>query len=225
MKKQLWLASFACALSVAAALSWPLIAQEASSTSQSDKSSTIIVFDQHAPNGIDAAGTVVGQSCCGNTVEGYYRLADGTIHNFHVPGAEHPHDYTFPYAINPAGTIIGSYSIGTTVQGGFMRDRAGNFTEFNPFGSIDTIPSAISSAGIVAGQYEDPTTFAYRAFVRDAEGNFTSFDSPGSGGVFMTISTSINSSGAIVGYAISASNGPNLGFLRESDGTLTGARS
>jgi hypothetical protein len=218
--KHLWLAPFACALSLATTPSQPLIAQEVSSTNQpgqaDDEAATYIVFD--APCGgsgsvhINAAGTVVGSCYTGDLFQGFYRLADGTIRTFNVPGADTEGDATSPTAINSSGIIIGSYVKASGDIGGFLLDRLGNYTEFDPPDSHDTEPAAINAAGTVTGWYVNSGNVV-QGFIRDAEGNITSFSDPHG---FQTYPTAINSLGNITGFAEDVQGA--VGFLRESNG-------
>jgi len=242
MKRQLWLASFACALSLAATHSQPLIAQnvipDIRATQADGKAAKIIIFDAPGgpykansevlgptidPAGIDAAGTVVGsyRDADNGALYGYYRLADGTLHRFHPDPMIRKDDVgAVPTGIAADGTIIGSFSDTGSYVGnhiGFIRAQTG-YTEFNPFDSIDTLPQAINSAGVVTGEYEDASG-NYHGFVRDAEGNFTSFDAPVSGTVLEIMPTSINSSGSIVGFVSTPTSFG--GFLRDSNGMIT----
>jgi uncharacterized membrane protein len=233
MKKQLWLAPFACALSLAATSPHTLLAQQAlpdiRSAQPDGKAATIITFDLPGgllpysdpgvnPAGIDAAGTVVG-TYSDNTAEvryGFYRLADGTMNLIHPSPVEFS---VISTAVNAEGTIIGYFQqTGAVPSQGFIRDRVGNYTTFAVPGATETWPSAINSAGTVAGAYSAENQFG---FVRDAEGNITTFELLGKS--YATFVNGINSTGSIVGYTqkCPCDNQPTLGFLRDSIGNMT----
>src|SRR5439155_26413134 len=81
-----------------------------------------------------------------------------------VPVAFH----TFPTSINPTGEITGRY-FGTngirTANHGFVRDRRGTITSFDPPGSLATFATSINPAGEITGYYRDSTGTAH-GFVR-----------------------------------------------------------
>jgi hypothetical protein len=185
MKRHHWLAPFACALFLTTTQSQPLVAQAVRPdirAAQADgKAATIITFDvpgsvcgplgNPCPSvtGIDAQGTVAGSYFDADQIShGFYRLAGGMVHSFHLPEPgclrsylSNPDDYTiqgctFPEAMNQAGFMTGVY-LGETGTRGFIRDRAGNYTTFDAFDAPDIFPSTINSAGTVAGSYYDPT--------------------------------------------------------------------
>jgi hypothetical protein len=236
MKKELWLAPFA--LSLAAAQSQPLLAQEVvpdiRAAQPDGKAATYVIFDlpDRGGNviGVDALGSVVGTYDTSNlTRYGFYRLPDGTIHRFHPEpvaglGPNTRTEAVTVNGVNADGTIVGNFP---RIEGkeiiytGFIRDRVG-YTEVNAFDSINTDLWAINSAGVVAGSYQDPAHNFVHGFVRDAEGNLASFDAPGSNNYtsFQTIPTSINSKGDIVGYTQYPKD-LLTAFLRDSNGDLT----
>jgi hypothetical protein len=154
---------------------------------------------------------------------------------FDVPLKLGQNDYvrnevTTPESINADDVIAGWYNafietclVGcinpTTTAGGFVRSPQGDFTLFNPPGTLVTYPQTglwengpsteitpglslsaphrlcINHAGSITGSYTD-TEGAQHGFVRNPWGTITSFDPPRGG---QTTATSINDSGVIVG--------------------------
>jgi len=250
MKKHLWLAPFACALSLAAPFSQPIFAQNAipdiRDTQPDGKAAKFIVFDgpdactpggtpgpPGQPIGIDANDTVVaGYQECGRLLHyGFYRLADGAIHDFH-PYSDYPYQPyevqgAVPTAMNAEGTIVGTstlYGDGTyCCQTVFIRDRAGNYIEFTPTNDTDNLrPTAISSLGAITGSYYSGARAVTEGFLRDTKGNTTSFEAPGNGPVTGTFPTALNSKDTVVGYTNYYINSyQTWGFLRHSDGSMT----
>jgi hypothetical protein len=60
----------------------------------------------------------------------------------------------FPNSINAAGVIAGNY-YGCGAEHGFVRDRDGKLTTFDPPGSTSTQPTSINDAGAITGFYAD----------------------------------------------------------------------
>jgi hypothetical protein len=239
MKKQIRLALLSCA----ALVSMHLTAQEVSPKSvpgQSAPAPTFVRFDVPGacttysfpctqPTAIDSQGTVAGYYFDDTyyASHAFFRLADGTITTFDVPGAP-PCTIAWPSlcvtiaAINSGGTIIGSYFTQGSFMG-FLRDRYGNFTKFTVSTSMDTVPTAINSAGEITGYWDvyekipGGESLVAHGFVRNTQGNFTFFDPPNSAG---TKATSINSQGEIAGN-FGTAEALSIGFLRSSDGHFT----
>jgi hypothetical protein len=98
-----------------------------------------------------------------------------------------------------------------------------SIVEFDPPGSVYTVPYSINSGGTIAGYYYD-AQFSPHGFIRDAAGNFTVIDAPGAatGQGYGTVLLSINDSGEIVGYFTPASDlGTFHGYLQDSLGNVT----
>jgi hypothetical protein len=97
------------------------------------------------------------------------------------------------------------------------------FVEFDPPGSIFTVPRAINSSGEIAGYYED-SGLTLHGFLRDASGSITTFDMPGAatGNVTGTIPQALNDSGEVVGY-YNPTSAPaeSEGFIRDASGNFT----
>jgi len=234
MKKQLWLATFACALFSVTAQFQPLVAQDATPdirAAQPDgKNAKYIVFDGPeegitcfeycgTPIGIDTVGTVFGDWQKKSETLGFYRLTDGSIHNLQidVPGCASENECARPIAVAPNGTLAGQYIVGGKAYS-FLRDRAGNYTKIHAFDS-ETYTAAINSNGMITGTYSfDPIG---HGFVRDAEGNYTSFDLPDEGDLEFTMPTAINSLGDIVGVSSYDNQNQPVPFLRDHNGNMT----
>jgi hypothetical protein len=76
--------------------------------------------------------------------------------------------------INDEGTITGSFSTPGRTHG-FIRDPEGNFTTFDPPGSISTMAQGINAGGAVTGFYQESNNVDH-GFVRGANGKLISFD-------------------------------------------------
>lgn len=62
---------------------------------------------------------------------------------------------TQPLAINDAGDVTGLYSDAYGVVHGFYRSATGNYSEFDPPGSVFTEPFSVNSRGTVTGYWFD----------------------------------------------------------------------
>lgn len=142
---------------------------------------------------------------------------------------------TFGTAINASGEVAGMYSNATGVVHGLIRDAGGVVTNFDaagagsspPAGSVQgTIPTAIDTAGDVAGVYIDANN-GYHGFLRASDGTITEFDAPGASTAKNrgTAPLAINDAGQIVGFyttgSVSDPTSTYHGFLRAADGTFT----
>ncbi|HEX9158696.1 MAG TPA: hypothetical protein VF835_00590 [Rhizomicrobium sp.] len=92
----------------------------------------------------------------------------------------------------------------------------GQFTSFDPSGSVYTFAASINTSGTIAGYYYD-STGATHGFVRMSDGTITAFDPKGS---TSTEATSINDNGDVAGWYRDKS-GTYVNFVRASDGTIT----
>ena len=101
---------------------------------------------------------------------------------------------------------------------GFVRDRNGNTSAFDPPGSLETIPTAINDSGQVVGRFMNSESPGH-GFLRNSDGTFDDFDLPGS---FFTNPNAINNSGEVVGYAVFNidSNIISRGFVRDRKGKI-----
>ena len=91
-----------------------------------------------------------------------------------------------------------------------MRNSQGEFSSFDPPGSLQTYPSSIDAAGIITGYYEDAASIVH-GFVRSRTGEITTFDAPDS---TQTVPQSINAQGATTG------NGSYHAFVRNRQGEI-----
>jgi hypothetical protein len=177
--------------------------------------------EEQFPNSINEKGEVTGYfMATGSSAPlGFVRAVGGTITTFNVIGF--PFE-TVALSINARGSITGYFSGPPLLppnpgfpRHGFVRDPEGNFTTFDPPGSIATTPQSINTRGDVAGYY-NASNLLIHGFVRYDNGTVISFDPPGS---ISTKSVSINFDGAIAGFY----NEANLvihGFVRKPDGEI-----
>jgi hypothetical protein len=189
--------------------------------------------------GLNSSGAIVGycSDCVPNNAANSFLLhPDGYMVQFSVP-LDGPvfSENTIAESINDDGVIAGWYGTCsldciTRSSGGFVRSPQGDFTLFNPPGTLlapplsgvfdqhgsavlITAPRLLSmnSEGTITGSYEN-TEGIEHAFVRNPYGTITSFDPPR--GV-QTTATSINDNGVIAGsyyYNLDSQNAQ--GFLR-----------
>jgi hypothetical protein len=177
------------------------------------------------PTSINESGAVTGYWApfpggVLSSYHGFVRDPAGTVTTFDAPGSAGFGTFfgTFPFSINAAGAITGYYQAPPPFPSplhGFVRSLEGNFTSFDPPGSISTKPQSINASGAIAGYYNEANQIVH-GFVRRPNGNITSFDPPGS---ISTMALSINSEGAITGYYHEANNVVH-GFVRRADGTI-----
>jgi hypothetical protein len=174
----------------------------------------------------DAAG---GYSDAGNVWHGYLRAADGTVTEYDVPGAgTGPFQGTESFSgcvvdcLNSAGTHASVYVDSTNVLHGFIRDRQGDITEFDPPGASNvTITGGINSRGDVVGFYQDANG-VYHGFLREKDGRITDVDAPGAGkgsGQGTGVG-SIAENGVVTGDYLDA-NFVSHGFVGDPKGKLT----
>ena len=100
-------------------------------------------------------------------------------------------------------------------------NQVGTFAIFDPPGSTDTNPSAITADGTIIGSYLDASGLTH-GFLRTPGGAYATIDVPGAAS---SIPTSITPGGVIAGWYCAAScfpfPSPVYGFLRAADGTFT----
>ena len=94
----------------------------------------------------------------------------------------------------------------------------GKINNFDPPGSIQTVPLAINSTGTITGWYSTGSS-KYHGFLRDNLGNITVIDAPGAANV--TLPYAINDSGSIVGQYVDDATAQHS-FLRDSAGGFQG---
>ena len=156
--------------------------------------------------GISDTGVVTGWfQSNGNVQHGFVRSADGTV-NIFDPSDSH---YTYVFAINSAGSIVGEYNDASGVPIGYLRDAAGNFTEFavtNETGAT-TNNFGTNDKGAVVGTFYLPVEDTAVTFERKPSGKIIKLKRPGP-----TTAQAINNHGVIAGtYYL---DGIVHGFLR-----------
>jgi hypothetical protein len=110
------------------------------------------------------------------------------------------------------------------VYHGYVRDRHGKTTPFDPLGSVGTFTNVSSSVinpeGAITGYYFD-SNWVFHGFIRDPHGKIRTIDAPGAGADpgdgEGTFPMSINANGTIVGY-FQDTNWLTHGFSRSPDG-------
>jgi hypothetical protein len=129
---------------------------------------------------------------------------------------------------NAQGAVVGYYTDANVVPHGFLRTPDGNIISFDAPGAglganlnEGTVAYTISDAGVIVGQFEDPSE-VYHGFVRYPDGSFATFDAPGAGtGANQgTWADSINTEGATAGFYIDGSNVVH-GFARSRQGEIS----
>jgi hypothetical protein len=143
----------------------------------------------------------------------------GNIITFDAPGAGSGfRQGTTATGINAAGAITGYYVDWASFYHGFVRNRSGDFTEFDAGGAgTGTLAYGINDAGAVTGYYIDTYGLAH-GFVRSPSGVVTTFDAPPAS-TSGTYAFSINDAGAITGFYIDGA--VCYSFLRDASGTIT----
>jgi len=195
-----------------------------------DKSGKITVFDiaqsfaEEYSVSINNSGDVAGYYipcvfCDGG--HGFMRDRNGSITFFDVPNSPavpgamatqvpgHAQGGTWPMDMNTAGDVTGfiGYPLGIPTHG-FLRDRHGNVTVFDPPNGLYTESHGINEGGAITGYFLQSVP-GFHGFVRDPYGNFTVFDPPGSSG---TLSVAINTGGTVTGSFTDASHSQH-GFV------------
>lgn len=176
---------------------------------------TVPQADRTEPESINGKGTIAGSAYTAHpeTLRGFVRAADGTLTTF--DGAPHATG-TWALSINNKGQIVGETFVMNAAHG-FVRNAAGQITDFDVPGADGTAASSINDKGVIAGIYNvDGIT---HGFVRVPDGTNTTFDVPG-GSLTMWV-TGINATGSVTGYYDNEDGTGRHGFVRAPDGTLT----
>ena len=115
------------------------------------------------------------------------------------------HDGVYAYEINASGEIVGYFYDANEDEHGFLYTGAGAFTQLDdPSAVSGTVASGIDSSGVIVGSFVDNHNFTDSFVVApDSNGNYDAnayvqLDDPSA--AFGTLASSINGSGAIVGY-------------------------
>jgi hypothetical protein len=134
---------------------------------------------------INTEGTIAGYTIDDNNVmHGFVRSPLGIFTSFDAPetgkGAGEGTTVSAQSGLNSQGILIGSSIVVSSRLQGFMRERSGAVTLFDPPGSVITVPRAINSDGLIVGGAAD-ANFIFHGFVRSVNGAITTFDVPGAG--------------------------------------------
>lgn len=182
------------------------------------------------PFAINAAGVVTGYYGDVFGTHGFVRAIDGAMTIFDPPGAL----FTEPEGINAEGVIVGTYYDTNFAIHGFVRATNGAITTIDVPGAgtgsfAGTYASGINASGTISG-----CTSTGHGFLRTSDGTITSFDPPGSSDTCFPplfngnySGAHINDAGEITGtYQLPTAGNPFgreiRGFVRASDGTITG---
>ena len=122
---------------------------------------------------------------------------------------------TYPVAINDVNQVTGSAEGQGSGLHGFIRDKDGTITIFDPPGSQVTSPVAFGPNGEIIGNYLLGT---FHGFIRDSSGVISTFDEPEAKNG--TLPVSVNSSGLIAGFYYGTGNTVH-GFTRDQAGNFT----
>ncbi|MBV8223171.1 MAG: hypothetical protein JO293_07390, partial [Candidatus Eremiobacteraeota bacterium] len=175
--------------------------------------------------GINDEGTIIGYYTDVNVVaHGYVRTPGGSITSFDPPGAGTTPGLflgTVAYTINDRGVSAGNVQGNDGVYHAWLRDRSGNFTEFDAPGAgtgfgQGSVAYETNVVGVTAGNFTDASGTTH-GFVRSRDGAIASFDPPAS---ISTISQGINTEGAITAFYATA-DGNYHAFLRAPSGSIT----
>ena len=120
-----------------------------------------------------------------------------------------------------ASLLTAMICFGLFVSTSFAAGPPANIVAFDPPGAMLTTVYGITSAGVVAGQYED-SNGVYHGFTYDTSGNFVIIDAPGAGTLSDqgTRLLGISEGGEICGYYIDSALNTH-GYLRNISGVFT----
>lgn len=172
------------------------------------------------PAAINASGTVVGRYQENNhdgIEPGFVRGASGNFTALYAPVSGTTE--TVAVWINDAGQITGWYSDGKSSFHGFLRDKVGNYSSFDPPGSVRTQPQSINGVGQISGVYTTSVTSLDVGFLRDSTGTFVTFGGSGSCGDSV-LNAALSASGEIAGSCY-YNGGTVTYFIRTAGGILT----
>jgi hypothetical protein len=209
---------------------------------------TITIFDvpgstDTQPLAINSKGQITGSYVDALGKHGFLRQPDGTLISFDAP--LNGRVQTIPTSMNTAGEIAGYvFSLDTFLDYAFARGKDGSFVIFDEpdacrsqrmlgsvnqatwgplqaIGRVEGIAATgISNRGDITGICGPAPPFN-RSFLRQRNGQVAVFSVPVKG-PSITLAQAINCHGQIAGSFYDAGeNGAYLGFLRQSDGTIS----
>ena len=176
---------------------------------------------------INLEGTIAGFTIDNNNVQhGFIRSPWGAFTSFDAPGAGTAAGegtmVTLESGLNVQGETIGWSVVAPSTAHGFVRERNGVITLFDPPGSVFTVPGAINPEGLIVGGAYD-ANFVLHGFVRNTNGAITTFDVPGAGSTPMsgegTLALGVSVFGLSTGYWVDSSM-IGHGFVRHPNGAI-----
>jgi hypothetical protein len=198
---------------------------------------------------MNSSGAILGYESCSSPYDqagGFLLHPDGTMPGFRNAGGytigigvpvsgAFESEATIPEALNDDGVVAGWYRVlpphgvvAPTISGGFVRSPLGDYTTFQPPGTLvppalDTVfygngplwsaPRSLSlnASGVIAGTYTDAGGTKH-GFVRNPYGTITPFDPPRG---MQTSANCINEAGVIAGtFYYDWNTQTSIGFLR-----------
>jgi probable HAF family extracellular repeat protein len=169
---------------------------------------------------VNSEGTIVGLWIDSNgAYHGFFRSRAGALKSFDAPNAGTGvgrGTIPSPAALSPFEVSTGQYLDGKNIYHGYVRQRAGAITSFDPLGSIATFTEGINLEGAIVGNFGDKNN-VYHAFVRSAKGAINVFDVPGA--LFNTNAKGITPFGLITGLWNDLDNVYH-GFVRYPNGVI-----
>ena len=156
--------------------------------------------------GINQRGDIIGSHTddpSGTTNwQGYVMRGNNFILAINYPGATS----TFALDMSESGTIVGAFKPATPgVEHGFVRTPAGQYSQLDIPGSIQTEAYGINNSGDIVGRYRDTGGVDHGFLLRN--GVVTTIDYVGPD----TYVWGVNSNGAVVGYSTDAPFGLSTG--------------
>jgi hypothetical protein len=129
-----------------------------------------------------------------------------TIIKFDAPGAGTGGGQgTIPVGIVDDGSVVGYYPDSSNVVHGFVRSPSGDITQFDPPGSVFTIPIGMNSTHSIVGYDYAPKSFGVpNGFTRSPSGEVKTLNAPGA--VLGTTLAGVNDKGEIAGYYYDSNN-------------------
>jgi hypothetical protein len=173
--------------------------------------------------GINNNGEMVGWYHDAAGDHGFLRSSDGlTFTTFDNPAAI---GGTSIQGINNSGYLTGSFFNSTTNGTSFLlrSDGSGLINFDDPNASGPTYAHGINDNAQIVGHFSGGSSDVH-GFLRNADGSFITLDDPsapvGTIGTHGTVARGINNVGEIVGYVPGLNGLGDIGFLRDSDGSV-----